>query len=172
MMNLSLETFIVIDAETKMSSIKTGGQYEWTNSGMKLYPIGTILPIIKKGKECMGLGVVRSMTITESSTTIVFEVVEQGRDYSAYYNLYRNQNTVGYTNATDSYDEYDMVVPGAYTASRANATPSVKSSKPSASRSSKKRVPSYMRDLDDEMDQKTKDDIYRKIFGRQDNPHL
>lgn len=106
---MKLSTFIVVDDYKR---IKTGGICEHTVNGAVIYPLETPLPIIQKGKGCIGIGMISEVNMTTSSTRIVFKVSKVNiDDGNAYYRLYQNQ--VSAVNDDDAYDAAaDMVIPG------------------------------------------------------------
>ena len=112
---MRIASFIVVDDYKR---IKSGGICAHTVNGTVLYPLETSLPIIQKGKGCIGLGMVSEITMTTSSTRIVFSVSRvDDDDAKAYYRLYQNQ--VSTSNDEDVYDaSSDMVIPGMMVSSR------------------------------------------------------
>lgn len=142
---MRIASFIVVDDYKR---IKSGGICEHTVNGTVLYPLETSLPIIQKGKGCIGLGMVSETTMTTSSTRIVFRVSRvNDDDAKAYYRLYQNQ--VSTSNDEDVYDaSSDMVIPGMLTSSR---HPKISSDRyETSSRHRSKSLSDYMRDNDDD----------------------
>lgn len=147
-MNIQIQQFVVIDGSQALEDIKIGKRdYKYTVNGAKIYPIGGILPLIRKGHGCLGLVNVTKITITETITTVEFTMVEEGK-YPAFYELYRNQITSSADSSSDSYDEYDQIVPGAFTATRSNESKVVKKAKKNKYNS----VSAYINDDSDEDD--------------------
>lgn len=100
--------FIVVD-ERNMRN----GKNSYTITGENYIPCNTPVPVIAKGKGCIGIGMVNSLLITATSTKIDFTLEKDisKAKKEAYYGLYRNTVTVGNTN-DDPY-ESDTVIPGA-----------------------------------------------------------
>jgi len=75
-------------------------------------PIAQPLPVIVRGRGCVGLGVVTKIEITDDGTTIKFDFDRSISDAEAeaYYNLYRNQASNG---GEDRYSNTEAVIPGA-----------------------------------------------------------
>ena len=108
---MRVATFIVLDDPLKRSS----KEYERTLNGEVYFPLETPMPIIVKGKGCIGIGMVSELRITKSSTTITFRWSNVNEaDANAYYALYRNQVSVSDDN-TDPYDQSDAIIPGMMT---------------------------------------------------------
>ena len=104
---MKFSTFIVVDDPLRGYS----RPQERTMNGEVYFPLETPMPIILKGKGCIGIGMIHKMTITKSSTTIKFEATKiNDNDANAYYALYRNQVSV--SDNTDSYDQTDVIIPG------------------------------------------------------------
>lgn len=106
---MKIANFIVVDDYKR---IKNGGVCEHSVNGTVLYPLDTPIPIIQKRSGCIGIGMVTEITMSSSSTRIVFSVSKvNDDDANAYYKLYQNQVSV--SNDDDSYDAAgDMVIPG------------------------------------------------------------
>lgn len=106
---MKFATFIIVDDTLSRNREKC----EFTVNGDVIYPLETPMPVIQKGKGCIGIGYIMSSTRRASSTTITFKLsncsAEAGR---AYYDLYRNQISVS-NDVNDAYDNAsDMVIPG------------------------------------------------------------
>lgn len=150
-MNIQIQQFVVIDSSQNLNDIKTStGGFKWTVNGTKIYPVGSVIPLIRKSKECLGLVKITKVTITETITTVEFEgVVTYGdENLSAFYDLYRTQLTINASESSDVYDEYDQIVPGAFTATKANESKVV-------SKKSKNKydsVSSYLEEDEDDVD--------------------
>ena len=109
---MQIATFIVLDDPLKGYS-KTQSR---TVNGEVYYPLETPMPIILKGKGCIGIGMVNEMTISTSSTTIVFVASKiSDNDANAYYALYRNQVSVSSNTSSDLYEQSDAIIPGMMT---------------------------------------------------------
>ena len=105
---MQIKNFIVVD---DLDKARRKGKCAF--NGEVYIPIGTAIPVIHKGRGCIGIGVVHQLVISEGSTVVSFsletEVSENNK--CAYYDLYRNQNTM--SNNNDMYDNSDVVIPGA-----------------------------------------------------------
>ena len=109
---MNIMHFIVIDDSLKSKRMVSSNRYHHTLNGEVYIQPETPVPVIQKGKGCIGIGMVSELRITASSTTIIFEVRETTEsNMEAYYALYRNQISV--TPSSDSYDESDVIIPGA-----------------------------------------------------------
>jgi len=117
MNNIQLSQYILVDKNVRMKELKTnGGLLQYTNNGTKLYPLGIYLPVIRKGEGCIGLGIVRQITINETTTKITFEYISEisTADAKAYYTLYRGQISMAQDSSSDIYDNAeDTFIPGA-----------------------------------------------------------
>lgn len=107
-------SFLVIDKGDYSSR-----NSEVTLSGAVYFNVGSIVPIIVRNQGCIGIAKIVSITITETSTVVVYEPTKNISDESkkAYYNLYRNNIGQG-SHSSDSYDQQDVVIPGAMGGSR------------------------------------------------------
>lgn len=108
-------TFIIIDNDANMR-FQAGKTYNYTQSGVIIYPIGKLLPIIRKGSDCIGLGKIISFTVTEETTRVTFTTMgklsNEAKD--AYYGLYRQDVTFSsHSSNDDIYDSTDTIIPGA-----------------------------------------------------------
>lgn len=104
--------FIVVGDDGK--SYKEHGTYSYANTGLLLYQVGAILPIIRKGSGCMGLGVVLGYSTTGNTTTVSFKAMGKvpKEDRDAYFRLYRMNAGVS-SDESDPYDSTDAFIPGA-----------------------------------------------------------
>ena len=106
------KNFLVVDDRRLLSKRK----YKYT-SGV-LMPIGEDIPVIVKGKGCVGVTKVESVYIDETGTTVTFgSVAEIGdTEAKAYYNLYRSNVTVSKrSSSNDMDDDYeDQHIPGMF----------------------------------------------------------
>ena len=109
---MKIATFVVVD--DKLSSRR--GEYVYTVNGDVIYPLETPLPVIQRGKGCIGVALVNSSTRTKSSTTINFAMSKVSKtEADAYYTLYRNQISMS-NSEEDAYENAsDMVIPGMMT---------------------------------------------------------
>lgn len=99
------------------------GGYSVAVTGECYIPCETPVPVIQKGKKCIGIGIVRSLTITAESTDISFNLSTNvsKEKKQAYYDLYRN-NVSAITNSDDPYENTDQIIPGAMVGKK-NRTP-------------------------------------------------
>lgn len=107
---MEMKNFIVIDDSLRA---KRSGYDEYSHcmNGAVFVPLETPIPVIQKGKGCVGVGMVSKIIMTASSTTIIFTVEDTTESNAkAYYDLYRNQ--VSLSNEKDVYDNSDVVIPG------------------------------------------------------------
>ena len=74
-MNVQLNQFIVI-SKAAFDRLNTRGVSDFTESGVILYPVGTLVPVIVKGKGCLANADIKSITITEKGTTVSFVLTE------------------------------------------------------------------------------------------------
>lgn len=93
-------------------SMSEGGQYVAV-TGECYIPCGTPVPVIQKGKKCLGIGVVKSLRITAETTDITFELSTNisKEKKQAYYDLYRNNASI--SDSEDPYENTDQIIPGA-----------------------------------------------------------
>ena len=112
-MAMTFENFIVLDARTSLKSIKASrGTYEWTDTGCRIYNVGKPVPVIQNQK-CIGIATVKSFTVTETSTTIIFtfDEISDRHMLEAYYAWYRMNATMNRSN-DDAYSTDDILIPG------------------------------------------------------------
>lgn len=105
---MKLLQFIVVDEKTGIRR----GENSYSVSGECYLPLETTVPVIQKGRGCIGLGIVKELNITVSSTRIKFviykDIAKEKRD--AYYELYQNSAS---ENTDDPYENTDAFIPGA-----------------------------------------------------------
>lgn len=168
MKNLSIMQFIVIDSGIDINDLYISGGgyreeaelYSYTNSGNHIYPLGVFLPVIKRGHGCIGMGIVRTIVMTENSTQVEFEYTKtvNPQHAQAYYSLYRGQVSMGNSSSGDIYESSeDMLIPGAMATMgiKPNLTPKKKNKKKSSSNNvthSEINSKLYPEDYDDEED--------------------
>lgn len=114
-MRFEVENYLVLEANSpSLSNLRDGKYWRYTVSGARIYPINTAIPIIRKGEGCTGLAVINEMTIAANSTTVVFTVHKcDASQAKAYYNLYRNNLSMGNNDSDDEYESAeDMIIPG------------------------------------------------------------
>lgn len=99
--------FIVVEENMR------NGRNKYTVSGECYLPCGTTFPVIQKGKGCIGLGMVKSLYITQTTTEIEFDLSREisKEKKNAYYDLYRNVLSTSKTD--DPYGDSDQIIPGA-----------------------------------------------------------
>ena len=107
---MDILSFIVIDGKPQyVGEHENKDVYSHTLEGEVYIPLETPIPIIRRGSGCIGIGLVVELTITKTSTTIVYSMSNISEvNAKAYYDLYRNQATAS---NTDGYQE-DVVIPG------------------------------------------------------------
>lgn len=102
---MKLLNFIVVD-----KSLSNGNNF-FTVTGECYLPLEKVVPVIKSGKGCIGVGIVKALHITSSSTEIefLFESDISKSNKEAYYDLYKNNM------GSDSSDPYETeaFIPGA-----------------------------------------------------------
>ena len=109
---MNIENFIVIDAKDSLQ--KERKQFHYTANGSLYFPLETSIPVIEKGKGCIGIGFITEIRVRKSSTTIYFTLNKTSKEYAiAYYALYQNQLTSKGTE--DPYDDTDVIIPGMMT---------------------------------------------------------
>ena len=88
---------------------------EVTLSGAVYFNVGAVVPIMVRNEGCIGIAKIKCVTITETSTTVIYEPTRNIPDESkkAYYNLYKNNIGQGSTGSDDVYDQQDVTIPGA-----------------------------------------------------------
>lgn len=114
-MRFEVENYLVLEANSpSLSDLRDGKYWKYAVSGARIYPIEISIPIIRKGEGCIGLAVIREMTIDANSTVVVFTVHKcDSSQAKAYYNLYRNNLSMGNNASDDDYENAeDMVIPG------------------------------------------------------------
>lgn len=111
---MKLTNFITIDGDANMNFF-ANRKYHYTNTGSLIYPIGQIIPVIRKGKDCVGLAKVVSFMVTEDTTTVEFLMLGKINDASkeAYFALYSQGASFGTAGADDMYENTDQFIPGA-----------------------------------------------------------
>lgn len=105
---MNFVNFIVLDTKVKE------GKNSYTMSGAVLMKLDAPIPVIVKGKGCIGIGTPHQLTITSTSTDVLFTFAKVSKEAcDAYYDLYRNQ----VSNVSSSEDGYegseDIMIPGA-----------------------------------------------------------
>lgn len=121
MTNIKMMNHVVLDSGTRLSAIRVKKNlYQYTEQGMLLYPIGSLVPIIEKGYGCIGIATVKSLTMDANSTTVIFTVSEVDKSTAnTLYGMYRNNATV-MGNNDDPYSNTDQIIPGAIGAPEEN----------------------------------------------------
>lgn len=113
-MNFNFESAVVIgDGGNVESNIRhKKSSWEASVTGAKIYPIGTLMPFIVRGRGCFGYATVKEFTVSAETTTIKFNVVyiTDTSITGALYNMYRNSVTA--SGSADYEDSEDVVIPG------------------------------------------------------------
>lgn len=127
---MKISNFILIDNDSS-TTFYASRKYQYTNTGSIIYPIGSIVPVIRKGKNCVGLAKVVSFMVTEDTTTVAFTMLGKISDQTkeAYYALYSQDASFGTRDADDIYESTDQFIPGAMGLGK-GATRKSKKSKP------------------------------------------
>ena len=105
---MELLNFIVLQSNTRQKHVT------YSVSGMVLLPLDKTVPVIVSGQGCIGVGIVKQLTIRSTGTDIEFELTTgiSDTEKSAYYNLYRNQVS---SSTADKFESTDAIIPGAMT---------------------------------------------------------
>lgn len=107
-----LSNFIVLESNPH-AGYSEEEEISYTLSGQYLFPIDTSLPVIVRGKGCIGLGIIRSITLTADMTTIDFEIAKATKEEKkVFYSLYQSVSAGG-TISSDPYENTDVLIPGA-----------------------------------------------------------
>ena len=121
-MSFKIMNYLVLDSGVSMSSMRISkNHYRYTEEGMLLYPIKSVVPVIARGKGCIGTALIKSLNIDENTTSVQFEFVEVDKNTArVLYSLYMNNSTM--QSGSDGYDPYnqDIVLPGAVSAPKVN----------------------------------------------------
>lgn len=106
-MKCSFSPFLVLDDG---GNFKVKGNYDVRISGYQILNIDTYVPIIVKGRGCVGMAEVKSLLFTKDTTSVRFNFynVNSKEEGKAYYDLYRNS-----VNGDEDYENsQDTVIPG------------------------------------------------------------
>lgn len=117
-MNVVFEQFLVVSSRD-YDRFSERGKNDYTESGVHLYDVNQLVPVIIKGQGCLANARISAITITQSGTTVTFTLTEIAKATSeAAYNMYKNQVSAGNSSTGDKYeDAKDSVIPGIYTGS-------------------------------------------------------
>lgn len=120
---MKILNFIVVEGNPEYYGDVNGeDMYSFTTQGECYIALETPVPVIKRGKGCIGIGVVTKLTITKTSTTIVYSIADVSEASSkAYYDLYRNQATAS---NSEEYQE-DVVIPGMMRGTKVTPRPKI-----------------------------------------------
>ena len=109
---MKFENYIVLDDTIKIYK-EDGDEYEYSYAGMVFMTPESTLPIIVKGKGCVGIGTIKSITLTSTRTTITFIKHNCDKAYSdAYYSLYKTNAHINASADGDIYSNTDIAIPG------------------------------------------------------------
>ena len=114
-MKFEIENYLIVEANSpSLSDMRDGKHWKYAVSGTRIYPIEVSIPIIRKGQGCIGLAMIRELHIDSNRTVITFDVFKcDQKQANAYYDLYRNNLSMGNGSSGDDYeDTEDMVIPG------------------------------------------------------------
>lgn len=93
----------------KLARARKGETQKYSEEGGVIYPIGGMVPVIVKGKGCLALAKIISITLNKHGTTTELELTTLSQtEADAFYKAYK------YSVSGTSSDEYgsDAVVPG------------------------------------------------------------
>lgn len=111
---MTLGLFIHCEA----NQLEEESTYYYALSGEVVYQIGSVLPVITKGKECIGLGKVTKVESNGNVTKVFFTFYETTRENKkAYYSLYTSN--AGNVSEPEHYEEY--YVPGVFSNSESKS---------------------------------------------------
>ncbi len=115
MPNLKVTNYVVLENGTSLGSLRMSKRvYQYTDQGMVLYPIGSLIPVIAKGDGCIGMAVIKSLLMEEDTTTVRFQFVKIGTQAaSVLYSMYQNNASMRGYSSDDPYTNSDIVIPGA-----------------------------------------------------------
>jgi len=160
-MNFTASNFITIPRNSSINQYRTGrNTFEYSDNGIIVYPIGMV-PVIEKGRGCIGIATVTSFTVGQELTNVKFKYREfqnNPRDKAlaeAFYSMYRNNLE---TSDASEYGAEDVFIPGAM------ATP-ITSRKHQSNNSYLKSEDDGEESVDEEMNR-----IMRHLHGDDGNP--
>lgn len=115
-MNVNFNQFIVVGKDD-WNRFDEKGKNDYTESGVILYPIGGLVPVIIKGKGCLANAKIHKITISDRGTTVTFTLTTIAKSTSeAIYDIYRNGVNAGTSSSSDKFeDSKDAVIPGVFT---------------------------------------------------------
>ena len=110
--------FIAMD-KGEYNAIIVGGSlrdgYQFTETGMVIIDIGTLVPCIVKGHNCIGYAKINSLYITAESTTISFTIITMSKqDAEAHFNMYRQVMSTTIRSSDDRYEDSSDMSVGLY----------------------------------------------------------
>lgn len=106
-MNFKFMQFLIVDPDFNCK------KRNYTISGIAIFPVGSVIPIIKKGKGCAGLADIKNISYNEETTSITFKYVETTKESaSAFYDLFLI-NSGSEPASGDFYENTDQLIPGA-----------------------------------------------------------
>lgn len=114
-MNVQFNQWIVVSKDD-YNRFDEKGKNDFTESGVILYPIGGLVPVIIKGKGCLANAKIHKITISERGTTVTFSLTTIAKSTSeAVYDMYRNGVNSSIGTSTDKYeDSKDSMIPGVF----------------------------------------------------------
>lgn len=65
--------YLVVKDENLIQSVGEG-LFQTTKQGPRIYPLESELPLITKNNGCIGTAVIKEITLTETQTTVKFEI--------------------------------------------------------------------------------------------------
>jgi hypothetical protein len=116
-MSLKITNYLVVDSNIDMRELKISKNcYEYTSEGSIFYPIKSVIPVIVKGKGCVGTAVIKQILIKEETTTVGFEFnTVDSVTAKVMYSMYMNNASMMNTSDGDIYN-HDVSIPGAINA--------------------------------------------------------
>lgn len=117
-MKLEVRQFLVVDDKRLLSK----GKFKYSGS-TSIFPINQDIPVIVKGKGCVGITRIDSLYIDESGTTVEYGDIARVDEATgkALYNLYRasvGTKAAANKSSNDMEDYEDQVIPGLFRPSR------------------------------------------------------
>ena len=113
-MSLKITNYLVLDNDINMRNLLVSKTYyEYTEEGNVFYPIKGVIPVIVKGKGCIGTALIKSIYIKEETTTIGFEFTPVNNTTAkVMYAMYMNNSSMMNVTDNDVYN-HDVSIPGA-----------------------------------------------------------
>ena len=128
-MSIKITNYLVLDSNTEISSLKVSRHtHGYTEQGTVLYPIKNVIPVIVRGKGCVGTALVKTVIMREETTTVEFEFTKVDPvTAKVLYNMYMNNSSM--VNNSDDVYSNDVSIPGAINAPKVNLADKLESNK-------------------------------------------